>query len=67
MSSMLERYTSALELVAAQAEDDMLWMVPETEAESELQIALRDLHMVIEGEDMAWFKANRRDRKGAEK
>lgn len=64
MSTMLERYTKALELASEQAEDDALWSIPQTATEEYLQQALREMHGAVEGEHMEWYRLAK-ERKGA--
>jgi hypothetical protein len=42
----------ALEVVKEQAEDESLWVHPETIVEDHLQRALRRLHAAIEGDEL---------------
>ena len=52
MSEAEERLKRALKLVEEQSEDEALWFNAVTIPEAYLQQALRELHAVIEGQEM---------------
>jgi len=45
--------TDAKAVAAKQAEDDDLWRIPRTVPVAYLQMALRELHAALEGEDVS--------------